>query len=234
MAHSWFSIFITITGESTCNIKHDSLKTELLIQSTLIIWDEAPMLNKMCFKALDQTLTDLTSITDQHKIHQLFGGKIVVLRGDFRQIIPVILKGSRHNILSSAINSSHIWSFCKIHDVENKNIGSAVDDESEVEVPDDLLIVTTDNLLSHLVDFAYSNLLQNMSDYRYFQSRIIFAPTLESVEKVNNFILTIFPGMKKEYLSSDTYQANKNEDVKQEWFTPEFLNDIKCLRLLRF
>ena len=52
---------------------------------------------------------------------------------------------------------------------------------------------------------------------------------LESVEKVNDFVLTIFPGMEKEYLSSDTTcQADENEDVQQEWFTPEFLNDIKC------
>ncbi|XP_057747964.1 uncharacterized protein LOC130967160 [Arachis stenosperma] len=63
----------------------------------------------------------------------------------------------------------------------------------------------------------------------YFQSRAILAPTLESVEKVNDFVLTIFPGMEKEYLSSDTTcQADENEDVQQEWFTPEFLNDIKC------
>ncbi|XP_052109214.1 uncharacterized protein LOC110274798 [Arachis duranensis] len=72
-----------------------------------------------------------------------------------------------------------------------------------------------------------------MSDYMYFQSRAILAPTLKSVEKVNNFVLTIFSGMKNEYLSSDTTcQANENEDVKQEWFTPEFLNDIKCSGLL--
>ncbi|XP_057720062.1 uncharacterized protein LOC130934518 [Arachis stenosperma] len=39
--------------------------------------------------------------------------------------------------------------------------------------------------------------------------------------------------MEKEYLSSDTTcQADENEDVKQEWFTPEFLNDIKCSGLL--
>ncbi|XP_020999729.2 uncharacterized protein LOC107488689 [Arachis duranensis] len=248
---------ITITDESTCNIKHDSLKAELLIQSSLIIWDEAPMLNKMCFEALDRTLRDLMSITDQHKTHQPFGGKVVVLGGDFRQILPVIPKGSRHDILTSAINSSHLWSFCKvlklhtnmrllmssldqdesemkrfanwILDVGNGNIGSVVGDESEVEIPNDLLITTPDDPLSHLVDFAYPNLLQNMSDYRYFQSRAILAPTLESVEKVNDFVLTIFPGMEKEYLSSDTTcQADENEDVRQEWFTPEFLNDIKC------
>ncbi|XP_072076796.1 uncharacterized protein [Arachis hypogaea] len=81
MAHSRFSIPITITDESTCNIKHGSLKAELLIQSNLIIWDEAPMLNKMCFEALDQTLRDLMSVTDQHKTHQPFGDKVVVLGG---------------------------------------------------------------------------------------------------------------------------------------------------------
>ncbi|RYR29429.1 hypothetical protein Ahy_B01g053803 isoform C [Arachis hypogaea] len=34
------------------------------------------------------------------------------------------------------------------------------------------------------------------------------------------------------YLSSDTTcQADENEDIQQEWFTPEFLNDIKYSEL---
>ncbi|XP_016192424.1 uncharacterized protein LOC107633295 [Arachis ipaensis] len=210
----------------------------------------------MCFEALDQTLRDLTLVTNQHKIHQPFGGKIVVLGDDFRQILLVILKESRHDILSSTINSFHMWSFCKvlklhmnmrllmsssdqhdgeikrfanwILDVGNKNISSVVGDKSEVEITDDLLIITTDDPLSHLVYFAHSNFLQNMSDYMYFQSRIILASTLESVEKVNDFILTIFSGMEKEYLSYDTTcQVDENKDVQQELFTLEFLNDIK-------
>ncbi|XP_015956596.1 uncharacterized protein LOC107480910 [Arachis duranensis] len=213
------------------------------------------------FEALDRTLRNLMSVTDQHKTHQPFSGKIVVLGGDFKQILPVIPKESRHDILASAINSFHLWSFCKvlklhtnmrllmsysdqdegemkifanwILDVGNGNIGSLVGDELKVKILDDLLITTTDDPLSHLVDFAYPNLLQNMSDYKYFQSRAILAPTLKSVEKVNDFVLTIFPVMEKEYLSSDTTcQADENEDVKQEWFTPEFLNDIKCSGLL--
>ncbi|RYR53298.1 hypothetical protein Ahy_A06g028317 [Arachis hypogaea] len=55
-------------------------------------------------------------------------------------------------------------------------------------------------------------------DFRkILSSRTIFAPTLESVEKVNDFILTDFSGIKKEYLSSDiTCQADENEDVQQE------------------
>ncbi|XP_072087306.1 uncharacterized protein [Arachis hypogaea] len=84
-----------------------NLKADLFIQSNLIIWDETPMLNKMCFEALDQTLRDLMSVTDQHKTHQPFGGKVVDLGGDFRQMLPVIPKGSGHDILTSTINSSH-------------------------------------------------------------------------------------------------------------------------------
>ncbi|XP_016185911.2 ATP-dependent DNA helicase PIF1-like [Arachis ipaensis] len=62
-----------------------------------------------------------------------------------------------------------------------------------------------------------------------FRVGAILAPTLKSVEKVNDFVLTIFLGMEKKYLSFDTAcQADENEDVQQEWFTPEFLNDIKC------
>ncbi|XP_072060310.1 uncharacterized protein [Arachis hypogaea] len=93
------------------------------------------------------------------------------------------------------------------------NIGSVVDDESEVNILDSLLITTIDDPLSHSI-------------------KAILIPSLESVEKVNDFVLTIFPRMEKEYLSSDTtYQVDENENVQQEWFTPEFLNDIKCLGL---
>ncbi|XP_025612068.1 uncharacterized protein [Arachis hypogaea] len=71
-----------------------------------------------------------------------------------------------------------------------------------------------------------------MSDYRYFQSKAMLTSMLENVEKKNDFVLTIFSEMEKEHLSSNTtYQADENKDVQQEWFTPEFINDIKCSRL---
>src|ERR1044072_4133801 len=61
-AHSRFSIPIAITESSTCNIKQGSHKAELLEQTSLIIWDEAPMLNKFCFEALDRTLNDIMKV----------------------------------------------------------------------------------------------------------------------------------------------------------------------------
>ncbi|KAL1314930.1 hypothetical protein AAHE18_16G224300 [Arachis hypogaea] len=207
MVHSRFSIPIIITDKYTYNIKNGSLKAKLLIQSSLIIWGKVPMLNKICFEALDRTLRDLMSITNQHKIHQPFSGKVVVLGGDFKKILLVI---------KLYTNMRFLMSYLGQHD--------------EIEILDNLLIITTDDPLSHLVNFAYSNLLQNMSDYRYFQSREILAPTFESVEKVNDFVLTIFSEMENEYLSSDTIcEADGNEDIQQEWFILD-QEDVMLLR----
>ncbi|XP_057444284.1 uncharacterized protein LOC130736470 [Lotus japonicus] len=58
-AHSMFSIPISIKESSTCNVSQGSLKAELLQKTSLIIWVEAPMLNKWCFEALDRTLNDI-------------------------------------------------------------------------------------------------------------------------------------------------------------------------------
>ena len=58
-AHSKFKIPVPIFQDSTCNILQGSQLAELLNQTNLIIWDEAPMAHKFCFQALDQSLTDI-------------------------------------------------------------------------------------------------------------------------------------------------------------------------------
>jgi hypothetical protein len=45
------------------------------------------------FEAVDWILHDLMQLDDAHAIEKIFGGKIVVLGGDFRQILPVVPKG---------------------------------------------------------------------------------------------------------------------------------------------
>lgn len=61
------------------------------------------MANKESIEALDALLKD---ITDNDT---LFGGKVVVLVGDFRQVSPVIPKGSREDCLNASLVRSYIW-----------------------------------------------------------------------------------------------------------------------------
>lgn len=44
----------------------------------------------------------------------LFGGKTVVLGGDFRQCLPVIPRASRQEVVSACINKSFIWNSCRV------------------------------------------------------------------------------------------------------------------------
>jgi len=54
-------------------------------------------------------------------------------------------------------------------------------------------------------------------------------PTIDSVEQVNDFILSLFCGEELSYLSLDNpCQSDDDQEIQGEWFTQEFLNDIKC------
>ncbi|XP_019163618.1 PREDICTED: uncharacterized protein LOC109159959 [Ipomoea nil] len=113
-AHSRFAIPINITEDSTCNITPGSDLAELILKTRFISWDEAPMMHKHCFEALDRTMRDLLRFVNPRSAHQTFGGKTVVLSGDFRQILPVVPKGTRQDIVAATINTSYLWDNCKV------------------------------------------------------------------------------------------------------------------------
>ena len=43
-----------------------------------------------------------------------FGGKVMVLGGDLRQILPVIEGGTRSQVINAAITNSPLWSFIEV------------------------------------------------------------------------------------------------------------------------
>ncbi|XP_028193267.1 uncharacterized protein LOC114378874 [Glycine soja] len=100
--HSKFKIPVPIFEDSTCNIHQGTQLAELLNEASLIIWDEVPMAHKFYFEALDQSLRDV--IKAKSSSDKIFGGKVMVFGGDFRQILPVIPKGSQSDIVNATIN----------------------------------------------------------------------------------------------------------------------------------
>lgn len=108
-AHSRFKIPIELNNESTCNIKCGSPEAQLIIRSSLIIWDEAPMTNRYAFEALDRTLRDIMKEVDPEFKNIPFGNKIILFGGDFRQILPVIKNGTKNQIINASIKSSTLW-----------------------------------------------------------------------------------------------------------------------------
>ena len=61
----------------------------MIRMAKLIIWDEALMAKKYAIEAVDRTLQDIMGNKEP------FGGKVVVLGGDFRQVLPVVPRATR-------------------------------------------------------------------------------------------------------------------------------------------
>jgi hypothetical protein len=107
--HSRFKIPFDITETATCSVKRGTMLAELLQVAALIIWDEAPMTHRRCFEALDRTMRDILSKHNPANAMLPFGGKPVVLGGDFRQILPVVRKGSQSAVVGASITNSKLW-----------------------------------------------------------------------------------------------------------------------------
>ena len=58
-ARSRFKIPFDILEDSICDIKAQSALAELIQQTVLIVWDEAPFQHRYCFEAVDRTLKDI-------------------------------------------------------------------------------------------------------------------------------------------------------------------------------
>ncbi|XP_065318878.1 uncharacterized protein LOC135926873 [Gordionus sp. m RMFG-2023] len=95
--HSGFKLPVPIFETSTSHMNlHSSLALDIK-NSKLIIIDEATMMTKHALRCIDRLLKDI--MKNSHP----FGGKIILLGGDFRQTLPVVPKGSKVDIIESCI-----------------------------------------------------------------------------------------------------------------------------------
>ncbi|CAN0874973.1 ATP-dependent DNA helicase PIF1 [Linum grandiflorum] len=113
-AHSRFKIPIEVDHGSTCLIKKGTSLARLMEQATLIVWDEAPMVHRLSFEAVDRTLCDIMNVPSSGPNYKPFGGKTVLLGGDFRQTLPVITNGSRGDNISASLTRSYLWNYCTL------------------------------------------------------------------------------------------------------------------------
>ncbi|XP_015945941.1 uncharacterized protein LOC107471015 [Arachis duranensis] len=108
-------------------------------------------------------------------------------------------------------------------------IGDNMDGESEICLPGDIVIPSSDQAFDELGHFSYPNILENMSSKDFFKARTILAPTLDIVEEVNNHLMAIIPGGEKLYLSSDSICMDAgNMESQLDLYGPELLNSINC------
>jgi hypothetical protein len=106
-AHSTFKILIKISDGSICKFLKQSDTTDLLYSVALIRWDEVAMTKMKSIEMLDRSLQDIMGC----KVP--FGGKVMVFGGDFRQVLPVVPRGTRAQIIDATLLRSYILKYVR-------------------------------------------------------------------------------------------------------------------------
>ncbi|PKA56688.1 ATP-dependent DNA helicase PIF1 [Apostasia shenzhenica] len=239
-AHSRFKIPINMKEATTCNISKQSTTADLLRRAKLIIWDEATMARKCYIEALDKTLQDIM------ESEIIFGGKTIVLGGDFRQILPVIQGESEDVSINNSIVMSFLWPhLTKLHLTRNMRaindpdfseyllrIGNGEENtikQNWITIPKKMLVPynqTEEASIKDLIFEIYSD--TSYSNEYYFVDVAILTAKNEYVEKINNMIIDQFPGQQFDYYSFDSLVGSQENML----INTDFLNDLSPATLL--
>ncbi|XP_029143216.1 uncharacterized protein [Arachis hypogaea] len=228
-AHSRFKIPINAEPSSICNISKQSDLAKLIRQTTTIIWDEAPMANKESVQSLDRTLRDILA-NDMP-----FGEKVMVMGGDFRQVLPVVPKGSKSQMISASIVKSQLWASTKILHLR-QNMRSSNDhvfaeylmrigDGIEPTIHEDFVRIQAnmaipwegETSLHKLIEEIFPNLQSHGWDASYMVERAILTPKNHDVQQLNDIIINQFPGEERNLVSFDEVEGDANNLYQQEY-----------------
>jgi hypothetical protein len=142
------------------------------------------MLHRFQLEALDRTLRDLMD-----KPNCAFGGKILILAGDFRQCLPVVPGANRPQIVKICVNQSHLWQHFQVFSLtENMRVRASGD--PRLEEFDDWTLSLGDGTAND------ANRLISIPEAMFFKIR----PNTDAEKKaeeqsMKEFCKTVFPDL---------------------------------------
>ena len=206
-AHSFFKFPFNLDETVSVRLEPRSTNYQIMKDVDILIWDEVTLVPGVILNALDRFLRDVTQQKDK-----LFGGKIVLTGGDFRQCLPVSKRGDRVTIVESSVKSSIVWrQVCKLPLTANMRAADANDEFRNwlLEIGDGKIfpsvnipascIVTEDELIEEIFGelLAYNQAAQTVS-------RAIICPKNADTHYFNMKILSKTHGVPRSYLSYDS------------------------------
>ncbi|KAF1895154.1 hypothetical protein Lal_00022652 [Lupinus albus] len=161
----------------------------------------------------------------------------------WRQILPVVPRDCRSDIVHATINVPYLWHQCTILTL-TKNMHLQNHDnatyirqflewilkmgDGKLSEPND----DYDNPIDVIVSRTYPNLQDQYKDEKFLQYKTIFVSTIEIVDQINDYVLHKISSNEKEYLSSDSVDmCDTNDSEAFNILTPEFLNSFETYGL---
>lgn len=221
-SHRTFRLPLDLSNIESAFLKMDSDKKKLR-ESNVIIWDEGSMVPKKALEIVDRTLKDVCNN------NLPFGGKLLIMGGDFRQILPVIKHGYRNSIVEETIKFSILWPLFNVlkltKNMRSKNIefSSFLLNLGEGKV--NPFIIPDKWKTNEICNKIYNDINQNM-----IFDRVILAPHNKDIKNINDKVLKLLNNELYTYYSID-YATHKGVDQTDENihlnYPIEMLNNIR-------
>jgi hypothetical protein len=254
-AHSAFGIPISLTDTSNCFLTAKCMLGTAIINASAIFWDEAPMLHKYAFEAVDRLFRHILDNDSEP-----FGGKAVVLGGDFRQTLPIVVHGSQSDIEGASLKQSSIlWKHITTlpltknlrigNDTQHQpfidyllRIGNGTEDtysdginHDYVRIPDNVILTTTgentdDNYEKQLIRATFPEIDTPNISPNMFGERAILCPLNADVNKINELATNMFHSNETATYHGVDYIASTNPNAATH-FPTEFLNTLEISSL---
>ena len=226
--HSRMKAPLTPDEESTLQISAQSSLAKLIQMAKLLMIDEATMLDKLQLEAMDRTLRDLMKMPDEP-----FGGKIVILAGDFRQCLPVVPGASRAGTVKHSINQSTLWKRFNIlklstnmrvrasgdpllEDFDKWTVGIGNGLSSNIQIPEEMLTKIEMNkpdepwnekqAMKKFSKEIFPDIEENIRDPSWLEGKAVLAPTNKEVDAINELIMDWIPGESTMLSSADSLE----------------------------
>ncbi|XP_042958174.1 ATP-dependent DNA helicase PIF1-like [Carya illinoinensis] len=169
-----------------------------------------------------------------------FGGKVVVFGGDFRQVLPVVRKGTRQEHVDASLVSSYLWpTLIKFHLSENMRarldpifseyvleLGNGMPPitvDETIKILDGMLVPYEDDCtsLDHLIDAVFHDIHEYSINISAMMNRAILTPNNSYVDEINALLIHKFSGELKRYYSFD-----EAIDTSEQSIMEDFLNTL--------
>ncbi len=200
---------------------------------------------------------------DAQVIEKIFGGKTVVLGGDFTQILPIFIpKGRRKDIVNVSLPRSHLWQHVMIlrfhinmrvivanFEEQQKfakwvlNVGDGnliaiaeekVVDLNWIKISSHMKLPVEDCKLRRLIQTIYLDHQCHSRDAMYLMQHNILAPKNTNVDEVNNAILELLSEELHTYLSADSLASTKEGASVAVKVSMDSLYPVEFLNTLQF
>ncbi|CAH2016979.1 unnamed protein product, partial [Acanthoscelides obtectus] len=237
--HSSFMLPVPFLENSTSRIRNQSTIADNIRYSKIIVIDEISMVHKSIFNEIDRKTREIMNNDIP------FGGKIIIILGDFRQCAPIVPLAGKNETISASVKCSQLWQYFVQYDLvtnvralpqenEFKDWLMTIGNNSEIlrrleNSRDTIVKIPNRIIVEDVTESIYgSNLTEH--DFTLLQKAIL-SPLNIHVKDINSVVLEKLPGRSRQYLSVDSIireddtTENAADDLDSAW-PQDFLNSL--------